>query len=117
MMCNESTKWVSSFQRLDKVYRVYVAPAEMVGSVYSVQSLQCSLRTEVLLIVFTLYLSLKGFPFALKSFNNLPNITLRNEKMIAMGYEREAIVQSVTNRAYDEIYATYMLLGTKEPEE
>ena len=37
--------------------------------------------------------------------------------MIAMGYEREAIVQSVTNRAYDEIYATYMLLGTKEPEE
>ena len=39
------------------------------------------------------------------------------EKMIAMGYEREAIVQSVTNRAYDEIYATYMLLGTKEPEE
>ena len=40
-----------------------------------------------------------------------------SEKMIAMGYEREAIVQSVTNRAYDEIYATYMLLGTKEPEE
>jgi len=40
----------------------------------------------------------------------------RIEKMIAMGYEREAIVQSVTNRAYDEIYATYMLLGTKEPE-
>ena len=39
---------------------------------------------EVLLIVFTLYLSLKGFPFALKGFNNLPNITLRNEKMIAM---------------------------------
>ena len=37
--------------------------------------------------------------------------------MIAMGYEREAIVASVTNRAYDEIYATYMLLGTKEPEE
>lgn len=40
----------------------------------------------------------------------------RIEKMIAMGYEREAIVASVTNRAYDEIYATYMLLGTKEPE-
>lgn len=40
----------------------------------------------------------------------------RIEKMIAMGYDREAIVNSVTNRAYDEIYATYMLLGTKEPE-
>lgn len=38
------------------------------------------------------------------------------EKMIEMGYEREAIVNSVTNRAYDEIYATYMLLGMKEPE-
>ena len=36
--------------------------------------------------------------------------------MIEMGYEREAIVNSVTNRAYDEIYATYMLLGMKEPE-
>ena len=33
-----------------------------------------------------------------------------------MGYEREAIVNSVTNRAYDELYATYMLLGMKEPE-
>ena len=33
-----------------------------------------------------------------------------------MGYEREAIITSVTNRAYDEIYATYMLLGTKEPD-
>jgi MAP/microtubule affinity-regulating kinase len=40
----------------------------------------------------------------------------RVEKMIGMGYERDAIVNSVTNRAYDEIYATYMLLGTKEPE-
>jgi len=40
----------------------------------------------------------------------------RVEKMIEMGYEREAIVNSVTNRAYDEIYATYMLLGMKEPE-
>ena len=38
------------------------------------------------------------------------------DKMIEMGYEREAIVNSVTNRAYDEIYATYMLLGMKEPE-
>ena len=36
--------------------------------------------------------------------------------MIEMGYEREAIITSVTNRAYDEIYATYMLLGTKEPD-
>ena len=45
------------------------------------------------------------------------NDRVLSEKMIAMGYEREAIVQSVTNRAYDEIYATYMLLGTKEPEE
>jgi len=40
----------------------------------------------------------------------------RVDKMIEMGYEREAIVNSVTNRAYDEIYATYMLLGMKEPE-
>jgi len=40
----------------------------------------------------------------------------RIEKMIEMGYEREAIITSVTNRAYDEIYATYMLLGTKEPD-
>lgn len=39
-----------------------------------------------------------------------------SDKMIEMGYEREAIVNSVTNRAYDEIYATYMLLGMKEPE-
>ena len=41
---------------------------------------------------------------------------LKIDKMIEMGYEREAIVNSVTNRAYDEIYATYMLLGMKEPE-
>jgi len=40
----------------------------------------------------------------------------RVDKMIEMGYEREAIVNSVTNRAYDELYATYMLLGMKEPE-
>lgn len=36
--------------------------------------------------------------------------------MVEMGYDRDAIVASIKNRAYDEIYATYMLLGTKEPE-
>jgi len=41
---------------------------------------------------------------------------VRIDKMTEMGYDREQIITSIKNRAYDEIYATYMLLGTKEPE-
>jgi len=40
----------------------------------------------------------------------------RIEKMLTYGYNREEIVHSVVNRMYDARYATYMLLGTKEPE-
>lgn len=40
----------------------------------------------------------------------------RIDKMIEMGYDREDIATSLMNSAYDEIYATYMLLGTKEPD-
>lgn len=36
--------------------------------------------------------------------------------MLTYGYNREEIVHSVVNRMYDARYATYMLLGTKEPE-
>lgn len=41
---------------------------------------------------------------------------VRIDKMTEMGYDKEQILTSIKNRAYDEIYATYMLLGTKEPE-
>lgn len=40
----------------------------------------------------------------------------RIEKMLTYGYAREEIVNSVANRMYDARYATYMLLGTKEPD-
>ncbi|CAG5098317.1 Oidioi.mRNA.OKI2018_I69.XSR.g15558.t2.cds [Oikopleura dioica] len=40
----------------------------------------------------------------------------RIEKMLTYGYNREEIIHSVVNRMYDARYATYMLLGTKEPE-
>ena len=36
--------------------------------------------------------------------------------MLTYGYNREEIIHSVVNRMYDARYATYMLLGTKEPE-
>ena len=32
-----------------------------------------------------------------------------------MGYNREDIETSISNQKYDEIYATYLLLGRKSP--
>ena len=57
----------------------------------------------------------KGFAnlFQILWFRNLIFFV---DKMIEMGYDREDIATSLMNSAYDEIYATYMLLGTKEPD-
>lgn len=36
--------------------------------------------------------------------------------MVAMGFARDEIHDSVVNQKYDEVMATYLLLGRKPPE-
>ncbi|XP_069089964.1 serine/threonine-protein kinase MARK1 isoform X1 [Pleurodeles waltl] len=47
-----------------------------------------------------------------EDFNDLKRIDL----MVTMGFSREEINESVTNQKYDEVMATYLLLGKKPPE-
>ncbi|KAG8584453.1 hypothetical protein GDO81_008831 [Engystomops pustulosus] len=42
--------------------------------------------------------------------------TKRIDIMVTMGFSREEITDSVTNQKYDEVMATYLLLGRKPPE-
>ncbi|XP_075245786.1 MAP/microtubule affinity-regulating kinase 3-like isoform X8 [Convolutriloba macropyga] len=41
--------------------------------------------------------------------------TKRMDALMKMGYNREDIETSISNQKYDEIYATYLLLGRKSP--
>ncbi|KAG9484574.1 hypothetical protein GDO78_010125 [Eleutherodactylus coqui] len=44
------------------------------------------------------------------------NDTKRIDIMVTMGFSREEITEAVVNQKYDEVMATYLLLGRKPPE-
>lgn len=44
------------------------------------------------------------------------SLTLFLDIMVTMGFSREEIHESLVNQKYDEVMATYLLLGRKPPE-
>lgn len=44
------------------------------------------------------------------------SVSLLLDIMVTMGFSREEIHESLVNQKYDEVMATYLLLGRKPPE-
>ncbi|MEQ2188032.1 MAP microtubule affinity-regulating kinase 1, partial [Goodea atripinnis] len=61
--------------------------------------------------------SLEVWPFVyiqLRSFTVL--LFVQSELMVTMGFPKEEITDSLKNQKYDDVMATYLLLGRKAPE-
>lgn len=68
-----------------------------------------------ILFIMNAYMSLLlVFPCFLKYFFLLSFFTYKIvEALVAMGYNRQDIEESLANTRYDDVFATYLLLGRK----